>query len=50
VAKQHIDMTVFAGMVSNFKNICKKDPISAAIHYYGSKYWLLRQELGYKQK
>lgn len=43
-ANQYADMTVLAGMGSNFKNVCDKDVVSGAIHYYGPKYWLLRPE------
>jgi len=43
-ANQYADMTVLAGMGSNFKNVCEKDAISGAIHYYGPKYWILRPE------
>ncbi|MFZ3132919.1 MAG: hypothetical protein WA125_17880, partial [Desulfosporosinus sp.] len=38
------DMTVLAGMGSNFKNVCEKDAISGKVHYYGPKYWMLRPE------
>jgi spore coat polysaccharide biosynthesis predicted glycosyltransferase SpsG len=43
-ANQYADITVLAGMGSNFKNVCEKDAISGAIHYYGPKYWMLRPE------
>jgi spore coat polysaccharide biosynthesis predicted glycosyltransferase SpsG len=43
-ANQYADITVLAGMGSNFKNVREKDAISGAIHYYGPKYWMLRPE------
>lgn len=43
-ANQYADITVLAGMGSNFKNVCEKDAISGTIHYYGPKYWILRHE------
>lgn len=44
MANQYADMTVLAGMGSNFKNVCEKDAISGTVHYYGPKYWMLRPE------
>jgi len=43
-ANQYADMTVLADIGSNFKNVCEKDAITGAIHYYGPKFWLLRPE------
>lgn len=43
-ANQYADITVLAGMGSNFKNVREKDAISGAVHYYGPKYWMLRPE------
>lgn len=43
-ANQYADVTVLAGMGSNFKNVCKKNTISGAVQYYGPKYWMLRPE------
>jgi spore coat polysaccharide biosynthesis predicted glycosyltransferase SpsG len=43
-ANQYADMTVLAGMGSNFKNVREIDAISGAIHYFGPKYWMLRPE------
>jgi spore coat polysaccharide biosynthesis predicted glycosyltransferase SpsG len=43
-ANQYAEITVLAGMGSNFKNVCEKDAITGAIHYYGPKYWILRPE------
>ena len=43
-ANQYADITVLADIGSNFKNICDKDAISGAVHYYGPKYWMLRPE------
>jgi spore coat polysaccharide biosynthesis predicted glycosyltransferase SpsG len=50
-ANQYADMTVLAGMGSNFKNVRKIDDVSGAVHYYGPKYWMLRPEFfAYTQK
>jgi spore coat polysaccharide biosynthesis predicted glycosyltransferase SpsG len=43
-ANQYADITVLADIGSNFKNVCEKDAISGAIHFYGPKYWMLRPE------
>jgi spore coat polysaccharide biosynthesis predicted glycosyltransferase SpsG len=43
-ANQYADMTVLAGMGSNFKNVCERNAITGALHYYGPKYWVLRPE------
>ena len=43
-ANQYADLTVLADIGSNFKNMCEKDAISGAVHYYGPKYWMLRPE------
>ncbi|MBF0233062.1 MAG: hypothetical protein HQK65_08495 [Desulfamplus sp.] len=50
-ANQYADITVLAGMGSNFKNIRETDAVSGVIHYYGPKYWMLRPEFFiYKKK
>ena len=43
-ANQYADITVLADIGSNFTNVCERDPISGAVHFYGPRYWMLRPE------
>lgn len=50
-ANEYADMTVMAGMGSDFKNIHHKVPGTDRTEFWGPKYWLLRPEFyGYEPK
>lgn len=50
-ANNFADVTVMAGMGSDFKNIYKKDTVHNKVQFWGPKYWLLRPEFyTYKAK
>ncbi len=44
------DITVMAGMGSNFKNIYRKDKRSGKVEFFGPKYWFIRPEFEKYQK
>jgi spore coat polysaccharide biosynthesis predicted glycosyltransferase SpsG len=46
-ANQFADVTVMAGMGSDFKNIHSKDKITGQVQFWGPKYWLLRPDFFY---
>lgn len=43
-ANKYADVTVMAGMGSNFENIYSKDEATGQVQFWGPKYWLLRPE------
>ncbi|MBS1495138.1 MAG: hypothetical protein JST55_16650 [Bacteroidetes bacterium] len=43
-ANKYADVTVMAGMGSNFQNIYSKDKTTGQVQFWGPKYWLLRSE------
>ena len=43
-ANIYADVTVMAGMGSNFANICEKNNVNDKVRFWGPKYWLLRPE------
>lgn len=43
-ANRYADITVMAGMGSQFKNIYSKDALTGKVEFWGPKYWLVRQE------
>lgn len=50
-ANDFADITVMAGMGSDFKNIYKKNSVNSNVQFWGPKYWLLRPEFySYKAK
>lgn len=45
-ANNYADVTVMAGMGSDFQNIVEKNVINNSVRFWGPKYWLLRPEFG----